>query len=88
MMKALRYTILRDVFSNRRILIDMPEKPLCVAAIVNEGDLLKRYGVMIHRRNVFFEDYADDWKWKHGKFSYFSRTKEVGDVLVVFEVDS
>lgn len=82
MLKALRFEILRDLQSGGPA-IALPEKPIRVAALVNEKHF-EGENFLIHRLNVFLHDALHDWSWVNGRFRYFPGLDHV-DVLVVYE---
>lgn len=85
-MKALRWEILRNTKASGRISIPLEEKPVRVATLISEADLISSGGEMVHNQNVFLEDRIHDWDWRDGLFRYYSRVAEMADVLVVYEL--
>lgn len=85
-MRALRYEILRGVEANGRKQLDMPERPVRVATLLDEPGFLENQE-LIHNGNVFIEERHHDWLHSDGKFSYYSRVAKVADVLVVYELE-
>lgn len=84
-MRALRYEILRGVEANGRKQIDMPDRPVRVATLLDEARFLENHE-LIHNSTVFIEERHHDWLYQDGKFSYYSRVAKVADVLVVYEL--
>jgi hypothetical protein len=83
--KSKRHIILRDLKPGVAP-IEMQEKPVRVATIIDEPDLVKRGYELIHHQNVFLEDRHHDWTWEDGMFRYFTRVADKADVIVVFEL--
>ena len=54
-MRALRYEILRGVEANGRKQIDMPERPVRVATLLDEARFLENHE-LIHNHTVFIEE--------------------------------
>lgn len=86
MLKALRYEILRNVKASGNIKIELPEKPVRVATMIDEA-WFNQDQLLIHNRTVFLEDQMHDWHWQGGQFRYFTRVAQCADVLVVYELD-
>lgn len=82
--QAKEFVILRDVVSGSRIHLDLPREPLHVCTLLNE-EAFNDGHVLVHCRTVFWEDRMHDWDWRDGKFSYYTRTAERADVVVVYE---
>jgi len=67
--------------------VDLPEKPSRVWTLFRHTDENEPPELPIvpsHFHNAFLEDYVHDWKWRNGKFRYFSRVTE-GPVWLLLE---
>lgn len=84
MLKAIRFEILRDVVTNGRIAIPLAEEPKRVVSLLNEAEFNEDH-YLIHHRTCFFEDRVHDWHWSEGKFFFYTRIRDRGDVIVIYE---
>lgn len=84
MLKAIRFEILRDVVTNGRISLPLAEEPKRVVSLLDEAEFNKDQ-YLIHHRTCFFEDRGHDWNWSEGKFRFYTRIRERGDVIVIYE---
>jgi hypothetical protein len=87
-MRAIRYEIIRDWPVSGLVGKPVADKPLKVATMMNDEAFLATGCELIHNQTVFLEDQFSDWQWKEGQLYYYSRVCEVGDVLLVYEMES
>ena len=91
MIKAFRYTILRNVMPNSRTRISLGEEPVRVATLVNEADFASDQVLRVAAggaRNAVLCDRLHDWNFRDGVFRYFTASGTPEDVVVVFEEDA
>lgn len=89
MLVAKEYEILRGVIASPRFKTPLARKPLRVAYLMDEDDLVKSGGVLRHHHNVFLDERLHDWDHLNGQFTYYSHAVEPNaavDVVVVYSL--
>lgn len=89
MLFATEYEILRDVPVSERASTPLARRPMRVATIIDEQLFKELGGALIHNKTVFLEDHLHDWRWRDGKFVYYTRVKAgKADVIVAYAVEN